>query len=170
MTSVMTDSELMSEVVSVLETRFTELLNDATQEYSVLTRTLRPTDPNQAIGIFASDWAPFEDSMEMGGPGVPAEPTISRYNFRIQNMVKAANEVEGRQMFARDAKIIRAILYRDQALAVRLRDINEVTLDSSERVMRYGVQRQRFLNNEIRGSFLYLATTELWVDTATVPV
>jgi hypothetical protein len=137
--------------------------------YSIVDRALRPQDPNKSIGLFSVDWVPDLNSLEMQGPDLPAEPTMQRYNFRIQNYIRSADKTGGGRLFANDAKNVRAILYRDAELGVRLRAIEEDTLGSREHVKRYGVRTQRYLNNEFSGTFVFLATTEFWIDTETVP-
>lgn len=155
--------------LEVLETVLTERLSDSGVSYTIAMRPLRPNDPNRSIGIFAVDWQPRQETMEMGGPGSPEEPLLQRYNIRVQNLVKHSNEAEGRAMFADDAKTIRAILYRDMDLRVRLLAIQETDLGSLERVKKYGVRQQRYLNNDVRGTMLYLTATELWFETENVP-
>lgn len=136
------------------------------EDFVIITRPLRNTDPSRSVGIFPVDWRPSENSFEMtGGVG----PTLSRYLFRVQNLVKHTDEIEGRALYAHDSKLVRAVLYRDTALRVRLAALTETTLGMRERTQRYGVNTQRFLNNEINGMFLYLSTTEFWLETETVP-
>lgn len=135
-------------------------------EEGIVARPLRPADPRLSIGVFPDDWMPREDSYEIGGFG----PTLSTYVLRIHLLVKHTNEVEGRQLYAVDAKKLRAILYRDNDLRLRLAQLSEVSLGQVERVQRMGVRNQRYLNNEVSGTFLFLATTTFWVETETQPV
>ena len=135
-------------------------------EETIVGRPLRPADANQSIGIFPVDWMPREDSYEIGGYG----PTLASYTIRLQLLVKHTDEEEGRAQYAIDTKKLRAILYRDTSLRLRLSQLSEVAFDSLERVKRTGVRNQRYLNNEIQGTFLFLATTELWTETETVPI
>lgn len=154
-------SEFPMVVVDVLHDRFKELLTDR----DILDRPLRVNDPNRCVGLYPVDWNPELDSFEM--PGV--EPTLGRYTYRVQNLVKHSNEEEGRVVYAKDSKIVRAILYRDQELRLRLHGIAETTLGFVERFKRMGVRQQRFLNNELQGQFIFLATTEVWLETESVP-
>src|ERR1700752_2892664 len=144
-------------VIDVLHDRFKEMLTDR----EIVDRALRPTDPPRSVGMFPTDWFPDVDSHEIGG----REPTLGRYTYRIQTLVKHTNEEEGRALYAKDAKIIRAILYRDAELVTRLTGLQEITLGGIERVKRWGVRNQRYLNNELQGQFIFLATTELWLET-----
>ncbi len=128
----------------------------------VLRRPLRYSDPDRSVGIHPVDWTPDEQGSSFIGQN---EPGIARYIFRVMNLVKHTDEEEGRALYVLDAKMIRAILYRDTALRVRLGTLNETILGTIERFKRIGIRNQRFLNNELSGQFVFLATTELYVDT-----
>jgi hypothetical protein len=130
----------------------------------ILERPLRHTDGNVAVGIYAMDWRPEQDSHLIGQD----EPSIATYLLRVQVMIKHAEEQEGRRLFTTRSKIVRAILYRDPALRVAFQALQEDLLGTRERFMRFGVRNQSFLNNELRGTWVYLATTDLWVQTETV--
>lgn len=149
-------------VVEVIENRFITLFPG----HAVVSRTLRHLDPAKSIGIFVVDVTPDrENSMQIG----QREPTVNRYVYRIQNMIKAGDEVSGRAEFGLDSKAIRGILYRDTNLRVELTTLTETFLGSRESLKGFGVVRQRFLNNELgRGSFVYLAQTDVWVETEIV--
>jgi len=148
-------------VLTELETSFAFYMPD----FGVFHRPLRTTDPAQALGLFVADWQPDKGSEQIGNQ---FEPAIARYQYRVQLLIKASDEVTGRGLFGVGCKSVRAILYRDPALVVRLTALNETILGVRETVKRFGVLRQRFLSNEIRGSMLYLATTDFWLDTESV--
>lgn len=148
-------------VIDVLHDRFKELLADR----DIVDRPLKPTDPARTVGMFPTDWVPDLESIELSS----REPTLGRYTYRIQTLVKHTSEEEGRALYAKDAKIIRAILYRDPQLVTRLTALQEVTLGAVERVKRWGVRNQKYLNNELQGQFIFLATTEMWLETESVP-
>lgn len=137
-------------------------------EPSFFTRPLRADDPNRSIGIYSFDWTPNQQTQEMGWPGETG-PTITRYGYRIQTLTRYAIEEEQRADASIDAKVIRAILARDPAIRVALTALSDVAVGVREQLTRYGVSRQRFFNNELRGSFLGLCLTEFWVDTQTSP-
>ncbi len=132
----------------------------------VLKRPLRHTDPALSVGVYAFNWVPDPESAQIG----QHEPALATYLYRIQLMVKHATETEARALFTTHAKIVRAILYRDPGLRVRLAALQEDLLGSRERFHRFGVRNQSFLNNELRGTWVYLATTDLWVETETVQI
>ena len=130
--------------------------------YEVLQRPLRHLDPDQSLGIFPADWTPNQETVQMGDQ---AEPAIAVYEFRIQVLIKASDEEMGRALFALACKSIRVMLYRDAALIVRLQALNETLLGTVESMKRYGVRRQRFLNNELQGRLMWLATTDFFLET-----
>lgn len=125
----------------------------------VLRRPLRPTDPTGSLGVYASMWDPSE--FEIG----QYDPAVTRYQVILQSMIKHGNEEEGVSEHAALAKRIRVMLYRDEALRVRLHSLSISDGGLAESVRRYGVTRQNYLNNELQGTFLFLAVTELWFDT-----
>lgn len=133
-------------------------------EHNIILRPLRYTDPAKSVGIYISDWVPQEDSHQIG----QEEPALATYAFRIQNLVKHTNEAEGKAWFAFDAKTIRAVLYRDNDLSLRLRNLVENILGTRETAKRWGVARQRFLSNELKGQFVYLAQTDFWLQTESI--
>jgi len=98
--------------------------------------------------------------------GVP-EPTLAVYNLRIQNLVKAFQAADGLALFTLHAKMIRSILYRDPDLRLQLLSLSEVVLSSTERVMKYGVARQDFLQAQLPDAFTFLCNTDFTVETET---
>lgn len=143
-----------------------ESLGDFLPEHSIALRPLRQTDPNRSIGIYSANWTPVADSAMIGQQEAP----LARYTIRVQNMIKAMDEAEGRAAFTLEAKAIRAILYRNTDLRVRLAGLQEELLSTVERVKRYGVVKQDFITNELSGVFVFLASTELFVETETTAI
>jgi len=128
----------------------------------VINRPLRPTDPNGAIGIYAVDWNPQEYQIGQ------YDPAVTRYLIAVQSFVKHGDDQQGVALHARMAKRVRVMLYRDDELRVRLGSLSVSEGGVTERLQRWGVQTQRYLSNEVQGSFMYLAVTELWVETEIV--
>jgi hypothetical protein len=160
-------------VADILFTRFSVIIDpdtvDPNQRVAVLRRALRPTDPNQAVGISPVDWMPNEESKEMMGQVVPgpSEPTLQTYFYNIQTLVKDTDEVRGLAIHSILGTRARAILYRDMPLRVGLASL-QVDLDGvTEQLKRYGVRAQRYVSNELQGNFLYVSTIEFWVETET---
>lgn len=130
-------------------------------EYDVVHRPLRIQDPPRSLGLFAFDWSPLDDSKQIG----QIEPALNKYEIRIQTLFKGVGEVEARGENVLASKSLRAILYRDPTLVIRLRALSEEFLDTRETFKRYGVRRQSFLNNQMSGSMINLIVTEVWFET-----
>lgn len=131
---------------------------------AVFTRPLRPSDPAVSAGVFALDWRPDEYEI-MGRPN--GDPTVSTYQIAIQILVKHTDEQEGLSLHSETAKAVRSMLYRDAVLRVALTSLTESSLGATERALKWGVGQQRFANNEMNGTFLFLTTTELSLQTET---
>lgn len=133
---------------------------------TVIQRPLRLADPYRAVGLFPTINDPLQDSQEIGG----TEPTLQRYSYRIQYLLRHADETEGRALWAVDTKAIKTILYRDTALRSRLGGLAEDMMGFRERFQKFVVGSQRYLNNELQGQFTYLSVTEFFVETEVVPL
>lgn len=157
----------MSDPVGFPMSPVTELKNSferTMSSHEVIERPLRFSDPARSIGIYVADATPLDNSQQIG----QHEPALLRYQYRVQNMVKHTNEIQGKALFAFDAKTIRVVLYRDTTLALRLSELIEEVLGTRERAKQWGVSRQRFLSNELRSQFVYLAQTDFWLETESV--
>lgn len=148
-------------IVDVLRDRIDEklLVNSGT---TALLRPLDPTDPAFSIGLFPFDWTPDDDSQEIGGGGVP---TLQKYFIKIQLMIKSSDKEEGRAIYANESKKLRVMLYHDRALGIALQSLREQSSEHVEHFKRARIQRQRFLNNELQGRFIFLSATDIWVET-----
>lgn len=134
----------------------------------VCRRPLRSSDPLQSIGIFGQQWTPDDDSYEMRGMlGGQHVPTLSSYLIGVHGFIKDTDEERGAATHATLSKLIRTTLATDDGLRVRLRQLSVTLNGSTERTQRFGVRTQRFLSNELQGSWLYLSTTEFWLETET---
>lgn len=130
---------------------------------AVVTRPLTPDDPNGSVGISALDWFPVDN--EIGAD----EPTICRYMYRIETLVKIAGDrEEGQVSSSLLARSIRSMLYRNTDVRIRLGQLREVTDGRIERVQKWGIQQQRYASNHLSGTFLFVSTTDWWVETETV--
>lgn len=99
------------------------------------------------------------------GRQFPGEPTLQRYDFVIQALVKHTDQVEGTAIISALSSMIRRMLYRDAALTVALTSLSSSALGSIERTQRWGVGSQRYLTNEISGNWVFVSTSEFWVET-----
>lgn len=151
--------------VNVIDEVKTSLTQYMGEDVAVIERPLRIADPYRAIGIFPTVSEPLQESAEIGG----WEPTLQRYNYRIQCLVRHQDEVLGRRLYAVDTKIIKTILYRDNDLKTRLAALSDESVGFRETFKRFVVGSQRFLNNELNGQFTYLSVTEFFVETEVSP-
>lgn len=154
-----------SNIVQLVKTRAKLLDNDL----YVVGRPLRESDPVQSVGVFGIQWVPEESSYEMlGAPVGRHEPTVQRYIITVQAFVKDTDEERGLDVHAILSKKLRAMLYRDDPLRVGLLALSVDMNGSTERTKRFGVRSQRYVSNEISGSWLYLSTLEFWLETETI--
>lgn len=133
-------------------------------DFVVVPRPLRFMDSARSIGVFVADWTPTAGSQQIG----QQEPALNRYQYRVQNMVKAGDEVTGKAWFSLDSKSVRAVLYRDGDLRVRLAGLTEELLGTRETAKQWGVARQRFLNTELQGQFVFVAQTDFWLESEAI--
>jgi hypothetical protein len=135
-------------------------------DVQVFKRPLRPTDPNQAIGLYPDTWAPDEDSFEMS-PQMKNIPTLQDYRVFVQSFVKHQSEEEAINTHTVLAQRIRAMLYADTTLQLAFAELIDTSSGKTEKAMRWGPRAQRFMSNEVSGSFLQSSITEFWLQTAT---
>jgi hypothetical protein len=139
-------------------------------------RPLRKTDPRVSLGVFASFWTPDERSFEFNGGalggqtlgGAPSFPTLQRYMVSVQCSVTHGGQIEGLNKHSVFAKMVRDMLLVDPVLGVSLAGLSVTKNGITERMQRRWIPTQRYMSNEISGSFLYLATMELMIETETV--
>lgn len=129
----------------------------------VTRRPLRHSDPQQSVGIFASQWVPDQESFEMGSAF--HEPTLSQYLISVQTFVRDFDEERGLAVSSVLSTLVRTMLHRNADLRVALRSLSVVIEGSTEKTGRYSVRTQRFHSNEIDGNFLYVSTLEIWLET-----
>jgi hypothetical protein len=111
---------------------------------------------------------PDDDSFEMRGlPSGIHEPSLSSYLIGIQAFVKDGDEERGAAVHGTLSKLVRTMLVNDATLRVGLRSLSVTTSGITERTQRFGVRTQRYLSNELSGSWLYLSTIEFWLETET---
>lgn len=151
--------------VELIRDRVLMIDPDPTQPITVVRRPLRTSDPVQCIGVFGATWTPDVTSHEMRGHN---EPTLGVYTIAVQVKVEDMDEERGLKLHSTMSKHVRAMLYRDAVLRVGLAALSVTMSGSTERAKRWGVRTQRYLSNELEGSFLHLSTLEFWLETETV--
>lgn len=161
------DTQFPGNVVLLLANAFSGIDSDI----QVLKRRLKVNDGNQAIGVYAVRWEPDQGSMEIRGmssPG-PNEPTLSRWIFGIQASVLDTDEERGLAVHALLAKRVRDMLYRDNGIRVGLAGLTSSALGGTEeRTRRWGIESQQMMSNELQGSWVFLSTLALWLETQTI--
>lgn len=167
MTIVPGDVEFPNNVIALIALRTKQLVDP---DLFVVKRPLRTNDPSQTVGIFPSLKAPNESSLEVAGP-TPTGPTINRYNVIVQTVVKDTVEENAISIHSILSNRLYRMLYRDYPLHQGLTALAVVADNSSrERMQRRGVQLQRYLSNEVQGSFIQTSWIEFWFDTETVGI
>lgn len=151
-------------IVDLVATR-TTLLDS---ELAVFKRPLRATDPNQSVGVTASVWTPNERSQEMIGQPLSTQPTLSRYGVTVQGFIRDMDEERGLNVHTVLSRMLRSMLYTDNALGVALSQLSSTLGPTTERSQRWGISQQRFFANEIKGEWLYLSILEFWLETETM--
>lgn len=121
----------------------------------------------ESIAIYPDFWTPDMNSKEMGFIRSPVEPTIQHYNIIIQSLIIHADEATGIAQHSVLASRLRHMLYRDEALRVVLPtlSISHGVGGPVERLQRWDITRQKFLNSELNGQFAFLSELELGFDT-----
>jgi len=147
--------------VNLLASRFQTI----DPELFVCKRPLRESDPIQAIAVFAEQWVPDTESLEMRGALGAQEPTLSTYYISIQCFIKDMDEERGAAIHATLSKRVRAMLYRDDVIRIGLHLLTATVEGSTETTKGYGIRTQRYLSNELQGSWLYLSQIESWLET-----
>ncbi len=133
-------------------------------DMTLLKRPLRPSDPNYALGIYGTLWTPNDDSQEMRGVNA-GEPTLSSYQIGIQTLVKDGDIEKGLAISSILAKRIRAVLYRNQPLRVALQSLYVQDGAFRESARRWGARSQRYMSNDIEGTFVTISVLDLWIET-----
>jgi hypothetical protein len=133
-------------------------------DLSIFRRPLRTSDPNQSIGVFPGQWVPDERTQEMGRIN-PGEPTMQQYIVGVQAFVKDGDEEVGLARHSALSYAIRSMLYRDASVRLGFQSLSYTSNGVTERLRRWGIRSQRFLSNELSGSWLYLSTLEVWAET-----
>ena len=153
-----------SNVIQIVAARMHQLWPST----DVKMRALRVTDKGTAIGVFPSEWTPDVDSYEMQqmpNPRPAGHPTIQSYLINVQAFHKDMEPERAIRIHSLMSKRIRSLLYHDTPLALGLQALR-VELDGiTETIQRRMIVRQKYLSNEIDGSWLYLSTLQYLIET-----
>lgn len=135
-------------------------------DLTVLTRPLRPTDPKQSIGVYGTLWQPDNDSLEIGHEA-PGEPTLQSYQIGIQTLVKDGDSERGLAASSVLSRDVRLVLYRNEPLRVALRSLYVEVDTARESMRRWGIRSQRYMSNDIEGTFVFMSVIDMWIETET---
>lgn len=143
---------------------FAEIIPELVGGATVVKRPCRDTDPNKTVGVVASLYSPDEESYELIGSSMYG-PTISNYIINIQTYSKHSNEADSLAAGAEMATGVRLGLLFNPAVRVALAGLTYTHGMHQERFKKASIQAQRFVSNEIDGTYLNLTITELLIET-----
>jgi hypothetical protein len=90
---------------------------------------------------------------------------MQQYIVGVQAFVKDGDEEVGLARHSALSYAIRSMLYRDASIRLGFQSLSYTSNGVTERLRRWGIRSQRFLSNELSGSWLYLSTLEVWAET-----
>lgn len=137
-------------------------------DLKVYKRPLKASDPNQSVGVYATQWQPNQESLEILGRSTGMEPSLNRYQLTVQAFVKDMDEQRGLARHSILSEMVRTMLYRDESLALGLRSLNTELNGVQKRLRRWWVSSGRYVSNEISGQWLHLSTLEFWIEVETI--
>lgn len=152
-------------VCRVLKATLEEMIGD---EFTILLRPLRATDPVKSVAVTAQRWLPEDGTAEIGG-GASMMQSLSQYSIVISTLIKSADYENAISSNSELLNQLRAALRFSPALRAKLGAL--VTGEAGvfrERFQRSWVANQQYVTNEIDGYHYHLTITELFVETETV--
>lgn len=133
-------------------------------QVTVHKRPLRQSDGTQVVGVFPAIKRPDETSIELKS----REPTLKRYSIIMQSIVIDSDEESCISVHSIISNRLYRLFYRDSPLNAGLTALAVEADNSRERLQRRGIELQRYLSNEIDGSFIQTSWIECWIETETV--
>ncbi|QEM40906.1 MAG: hypothetical protein [Phage AS32] len=141
-----------------------DVLPSVDSDVVFLPRPLRPSDPHMSLGVYGTVWMPDEESYEMGHIA-PGEATLGNYQIGIQTLVKDGDSQRGLNISSILSYRLRTVLYRNEPLRLALGSLNVQDGNFNERMRRWKIRSQRFMSNDIEGSFVTTSVMDLWIET-----
>lgn len=145
---------------NVVDVLVEELLNMEDVE-ATTSRGLTEDDTSGGIGVYVVSWAPPADAYVIG----QADPILNVYTFGLDLMIKALDRAEAATTLSVMTKRLRTMLYRDDDLQVRLKQLSETAFGRTETYKRMRVTRQDYRTGTLGGVHLAASTTTLTVET-----
>lgn len=129
-----------------------------------LMRPLRPSDPHMSVGVYGTLWTPEEDSFEMGHVA-PGEATLNMYQVGVQTLIKDGDSQKLLNISSILSYRIRTVLYRNQPLRLALGSLKVQDGTFKESLRRWGIRTQRYMTNDLEGTFVTTSVLDLWIET-----
>ena len=161
MTILPGNTEFPNNVIDLVTLRIPTAVDTDLQVWK---RMLRPTDGPQAVAVFPSTKLPVPISKEIRG----VESTLKTYNIIIQSMVKDTDEAACISVHSILANRLWRLWLRDSPLHAGLTALSVAVDNTIERFQRRDMTLQRYLSNEVQGTFVQTAWIECWFETETV--
>lgn len=163
MTILPSEAEFPDNVIGVVAARIQPAID---ADLTVVKRPLRTTDSTQSVGLFASTGLPDRTSVEIRS----VQPTLRTYNIIMQTLVQDTDEEACIKVHSILTQRLWRMFYRDAPLNTGLTALAVNVNNVVERLQRRGITLQRYLGNEIQGTFIRTSWTECWVETETVEI
>lgn len=160
MTIVPSSTDFPNNVIALIAARIPTAID---ADLKVFKRMLRTTDPTQSVGIFPSTKLPDRTSTEHRS----LEPTLKTYNIILQTLVQDMQEENCISVHSILSQQLWRMLYSDTPLGIGLTALSVVANNARERFQRRGISQQRYLSNEISGTFIQTSWIEFWFETET---
>lgn len=161
MTILPSNTEFPNNVIELITLRVPAAID---ADLQVWKRPLRPTDGPQAVAIFPSTKVPVLQSKEIRG----VESTLKTYNFIVQSMVQDTDEANCISVHSILANRLWSLWLSDSPLHAGLTVLSVTANNRIERFQRRDITLQRYLSNEVQGTFVQTAWIECWFETETV--
>jgi hypothetical protein len=162
------DTEFPNNIIALLVARiptFCDPTGSGDNALKVFSRPLRTSDPTQSVGVFPAMKRPNTDSFEIGRT---PEPTVKTYSVILQTVVQDTDESACISVHSILSNRLWRMFYRDSPLNIGLTALAVDANNSRERLQRRGIELQRYLSNEIQGSYVQTSWIECWFETETV--
>jgi hypothetical protein len=165
---VASNTEFPNNVAALLHARIPGYVDPTgtpgVDQVKVYLRPLRTSDGPQCVGVFPAMKRPDDRSFEIQSK----EPTLKRYSLILQTLVVDSDEEACISAHSVLSNRLWRMVYRDSPLNAGLTALVVEADNSRERLQRRGVELQRYVSNEIDGSFIQTSWTECWFETETV--
>jgi len=149
--------------VDVLVGETPELM-DLIGSQAVTDRPLDANDSTGSLGVYIRHWEPPEDAFEIG----VNFPTRGTYVYGIDIIFKGMDRAHARTQMSLMTKRLRAMLYHDPALQVRLKALSETTDGVTERYTRMRVTKQDYEMGQLGDTHLAASHTTITVTTENI--